>query len=182
MLVSRRWRRPVKKYPLTVSGTYVLDGTSHPFTAQTGARGRTLRRDRLWPPTVGTIPEKGERPRARLRRPRRSRRRTTTTRRGRHSRWPAAGSRSPLRPPEPAWRLRRWGSSVTFVRDTGTGQAGNYPPDPTVGATAGRQASYSPAATPPRFALDGRRSKLSRASIPPPSGSRTLTAGCAVTR
>ena len=28
------------------------------------------------------------------------------------------------------------GSSVTFVRDTGTGQSGNYPPDPTVAATA----------------------------------------------
>jgi len=122
------------KYPLAVSGTYVLDGKSHPFTAQ-----MDLAVERSGgppsPPGKVNIPKQ----------------KTPGT--------PSPASpimqdynNNPAGPPIPDGPMQTpftvaptgtgvapssgAGSSVTFVRDTGTGQSGNYPPDPTVAATA----------------------------------------------
>jgi hypothetical protein len=122
------------KYPLTVSGTYVLDGRSHPFTAQAD-----LLVERSGgppsPPAQVNIPKQ----------------KTTGV--------PIAplpimqeNDNNPAGPPIPDGPVLKpftvaptntgaaassgAGSSVTFVRDTGTGQSGNFPPDPTLAATA----------------------------------------------
>ena len=122
------------KYPLTVSGTYVVDGWSHSFTA--GAE-LTIERSGVPPPppVQVTIPKQ-----------------KTSGVPTPPSPIPQENNNNPAGPPIPDGPVltpftiaptgtgvaapSSGGSSVTFVRDTGTGQAGKYPPDPTVAATA----------------------------------------------
>jgi hypothetical protein len=122
------------KYLLSVAGTYVLDGNVHPFA------------------TVAELPvERGNNPPPPPGKVNIPKQKTTGT--------PTAPSpikqeneNNPAGPPIPDGPMQTpftvapsdtgvaassgAGSSVTFVRDTGTGQSGNYPPDPTVAATA----------------------------------------------
>ena len=121
------------KFPLTVSGTYVLDGKSHPFTAQTDLVVERSGGPPA-PPAQVNVPKQ----------------KTTGS--------PSAPSpikqekdNNPAGPPIPDGPVLKpfnvaptgtgvaasgTGSSVTFVRDTRTAQPVSYPPDPTVAATS----------------------------------------------
>jgi len=122
------------KYPLTVSGTYVLGGKSHPFTAQTDLLVERSGGPPA-PPAQVNVPKQ-----------------RTTGLPSPPSPIKQEHDNNPDGPPIPDGPVLQpftvaptstgvapssgAGSSVTFVRDTGMGQSGNYPPDPTVAATA----------------------------------------------
>jgi len=121
-------------YPLTVSGTYILDGRLHSFTARADLAVERSGGPAS-PPVHVTVPKQ-----------------TTPGTPVPPSAIPQEYNNNPAGPPIPDGPLLRpftiaptgtgvaspsaGGSSITFVRDTGTGQSGNYPPDPTVAATA----------------------------------------------
>jgi hypothetical protein len=122
------------KYPLTVSGSYVVDGRSHPFTVQ-AELAVEVSSGPPPPPVQVTIPKQ-----------------KTTGVPSPAVPIPQENDNNPAGPPIPDGPVQKpftvaptgtgvaapsgAGSSVTFVRDTGTGQSGNYPPDPNVAATA----------------------------------------------
>ena len=122
------------KYPLAVAGTYVLDGKSHPFAALTELAVEVSGGPPP-PPAQVNIPKQ-----------------KTTGIAIPPSPITQDNDNNPAGPPIPDGPVLKpftvaptgtgvaassgAGSTVTFVRDTGSGQAGLYPPDPTVAATA----------------------------------------------
>lgn len=121
------------KYPFTVTGSYAIGGKTHSFTASADV---AVERSggAPQPPGKASVP-----------------RQTTTGVPTPASPIPQENDHNPAGPPIPDGPVQTpfsiaptgtgaaassgAGSSVTFIRDTGTGQSGNFPPDPTVAAT-----------------------------------------------